>query len=666
MKKITVLFTVLMMLVASSAWAVDAVFPGALNGSSERILTGFNVNASASLTSADGHNKTFTTFNSTHLIAYSIKGGIEATTVGNSSLYGNIGVNNESTGATMANYGQSNGTNTAQNSSTMRVNTTYTNIDGLTALGQVNGSSVLTGTTQAGLSAPIGAPYFFINTPSYDLMAGVSNATFAMSRDGDTETGANFALGYVNGTFLGTDVYSSGNTWDMYAVGFNYYNNKPYYMVGQVKINSAPGTDNAQVKYAQYDSDGTLTDNTSSWITYNATTGNGNQLMSIFYKGQTPMVENATINKDRNLIAGYAVEDSYKHFVVLIKNGQTLSDSDIRNRGFKLVYAGSGLSKALNNATLGLMDMQVDNALSLKGNYVINSGRTGIDEAGDSLNGYTVALANTDQFKLTQSNMTLTAADADTLAGNFYGKQSADKSYAVGIYQSAFGGAKYSYNLAVMIPNSAVVANIQSANVAYQNNSTITTAGYNIARNNTEYSKDALRTAFTGIPSSFIPLTNAIGFNATFVGMGAQKGDVYYTFQVPFSGVGNRIDTLDLYKIFPTDAKTVRSFSYASEPTSAVDGAWWISQAVGDGYMSQDSYLLPGTDYYINYVLKDNGNYDYRSQAREFGDPIVLGVNDSSSSSSGCVFNPAAGFGLEWLLLMLAPMVAVVRSRFKK
>lgn len=263
MKKITVLFTVLMMLAASSAWAVDAVFPGALNGSSERVLTGFSINASSTQTAVEAHNGTFLTFNSTHLIAYSIKGGILGSTVGNSSLYGNIGVCN-STAGTMANFGQSNGTNAATNASAFNVNLTYSNIAGLTALGQVNGSAIGTGITTGPRSAMLSAPYYFINTPSYDLMAGVSNSTFGMG-DGQVASpnGANFALGFVNGTFLGSDVYSSDNT-DLYAVGFNFYTNKPYYMVGQVKINSAPGTDNAEVKYAKYDSDGTLTDNTSS------------------------------------------------------------------------------------------------------------------------------------------------------------------------------------------------------------------------------------------------------------------------------------------------------------------------------------------------------------------------------------------------------------------
>jgi hypothetical protein len=86
------------------------------------------------------------------------------------------------------------------------------------------------------------------------------------------------------------------------------------------------------------------------------------------------------------------------------------------------------------------------------------------------------------------------------------------------------------------------------------------------------------------------------------------------------------------------------------------------------------SQLSPTTTYTIYSVIKNNGNYDMRADdttgvVRVY-DPQVLGTittsSSSSSSSSGCVFNPAAGFGLEWLLLLLAPAIGIIRSRFKK
>jgi len=40
-----------------------------------------------------------------------------------------------------------------------------------------------------------------------------------------------------------------------------------------------------------------------------------------------------------------------------------------------------------------------------------------------------------------------------------------------------------------------------------------------------------------------------------------------------------------------------------------------------------------------------------------------LASGSSSSSSTGCILNPNAGFGLEWLLALLAPFAVWLRWR---
>ncbi len=279
------------------------------------------------------------------------------------------------------------------------------------------------------------------------------------------------------------------------------------------------------------------------------------------------------------------------------------------------------------------------------------------------LGGYSVAVADTSWFGLSQSNMTIKDGAGNPI-GAFYGKQNAEKSFSVGIYQP-IATSGYGYALAFVIPTSASTGPIVQANPAYQANGTYTISTNSLQLNSTAYSLSDMKTQWTGLPSDFTALTDVKGFNATIPT--SQKQD-YFTMQFPFDGVGDQVKNLRLYKVFPTSAKTVRSFNYAGSATPSAEGSWWISTAAGDGYLNSNSHLAPSVTYYVNWVVKDNGNYDYKTADKLIGDPVVFGSMpaSSSSSSSGCVFNPAAGFGLEWLLLMLAPMVAIVRSRFKK
>jgi len=81
--------------------------------------------------------------------------------------------------------------------------------------------------------------------------------------------------------------------------------------------------------------------------------------------------------------------------------------------------------------------------------------------------------------------------------------------------------------------------------------------------------------------------------------------------------------------------------------------------------MQSGETLAANTVYSVNLGIKDGGEYDIDTADGVIEDPTVLGAT-SSSSSSGCVFNPVQSFGLEWLMLMAAPFLAVIRNRFKK
>ncbi|MFW5837563.1 MAG: hypothetical protein ACOCVM_06100 [Desulfovibrionaceae bacterium] len=66
----------------------------------------------------------------------------------------------------------------------------------------------------------------------------------------------------------------------------------------------------------------------------------------------------------------------------------------------------------------------------------------------------------------------------------------------------------------------------------------------------------------------------------------------------------------------------------------------------------------------VNVWVKDNRIYDAIGTAGKVADPGFLSsAASSSSSSTGCMMNPAAGFGLEWLLVFLAPVAGWMRWR---
>lgn len=133
-----------------------------------------------------------------------------------------------------------------------------------------------------------------------------------------------------------------------------------------------------------------------------------------------------------------------------------------------------------------------------------------------------------------------------------------------------------------------------------------------------------------------------------------------------------RVGDVSLFKLLPAAAgaskgsniKYTRS-STAPTTTPASDGTYWITNAAGTTMATADT-LKANTVYSVNLAIKDGGSYDTDSAANGvIVDPTILGTADSSSSS-GCVFNPAQSFGLEWLMLMAAPFLAVIRNRFKK
>jgi uncharacterized delta-60 repeat protein len=125
--------------------------------------------------------------------------------------------------------------------------------------------------------------------------------------------------------------------------------------------------------------------------------------------------------------------------------------------------------------------------------------------------------------------------------------------------------------------------------------------------------------------------------------------------------LGGAISDLRLVKIFETNSTSLDFSTYAASKTTGTDGAWWVTDA-SNTYLNATQTLVSGTNYYVNFVVKDNGNYDGDATVGYILDPVALGTV-SDGSARGCTLGASAGFSMELVLLLLGSLVALVRRR---
>lgn len=153
------------------------------------------------------------------------------------------------------------------------------------------------------------------------------------------------------------------------------------------------------------------------------------------------------------------------------------------------------------------------------------------------------------------------------------------------------------------------------------------------------------------------PLTTKLTFNATINVNGANA-----VFRFNSTALNGTASGFALYKLFNTNGTSRPYKAYATSADTATDGAWWITYA-NNTYIPASTSLTKGTNYYINFCIKDNGDYDEDRTLGSLRDPVILGLGGSGSSSlSGCMLNPEAGFGWEWGLVAGLPVLWRVRQ----
>lgn len=158
------------------------------------------------------------------------------------------------------------------------------------------------------------------------------------------------------------------------------------------------------------------------------------------------------------------------------------------------------------------------------------------------------------------------------------------------------------------------------------------------------------------------------------------KGWVDLTIQLPYADeaklANTTVDKLRFIKLAPgADLKTYK-FTYARNPLAPQDGEWVIQK--GSAFVAAtDTVKNAGVASTLGDVktcvlkvkayLGEGSAYNVSGSTARIQDPALVAVDtasDSDDGDGGCVLNPAAGFGPEWLLLAAGPALIALRRRF--
>ncbi|HAS90330.1 MAG TPA: hypothetical protein DCS48_13695 [Desulfovibrio sp.] len=152
--------------------------------------------------------------------------------------------------------------------------------------------------------------------------------------------------------------------------------------------------------------------------------------------------------------------------------------------------------------------------------------------------------------------------------------------------------------------------------------------------------------------NDFTTHTSMCAFNATIDPAGSVGVFMVDTNAIP-NGPVNGLTFMKFYSNgTPAEYKV-----YASSGPQYTDGYWWITDLEGNHKVPTD-ILAKGTHYYINFAIKDNGEFDENATLGEIKDPLAVG----SFGASGCVMNPRANLKYELLALLgIAAGLCVIR-----
>lgn len=163
---------------------------------------------------------------------------------------------------------------------------------------------------------------------------------------------------------------------------------------------------------------------------------------------------------------------------------------------------------------------------------------------------------------------------------------------------------------------------------------------------------------------NFAPLRDVREFTASVV-----PANVPTTYRYTVAGLSGAVSGLRLYKLL--DSGTNLPFAYAAAADPDTDGAWWITTS-GGVYVDRDDRLSDAQEYYVNFVIRDNGPYDLDDAAGSIRDPQVLGSVGggggigSGGGGGGCTVGGDGSASPGILLLILAGCLVIMYRRRRR
>ena len=525
-------------------------------------------------------------------------------------------------------------------------------------------------------------PFYFVPSSDYGLLAGISNSTFNsthglfMQIDNfdngagpDDDQGGTMTSGINMATLIAgvkPTTSSLAGTWYFYQLGTNASADN----YGIARMGSIDFTNNK----ATYDNNGTTV--TAATITDGVIGGGAYATVA----GYGELFQNATLDTSGKVMIGSfmnATSDQWQtSFTVLLKDGTVGSAADFKDASYKFVTAGTTSSA---NAT-GLLGY-----FSTDSNGVINEGNATIfvDQVASVWRDFDAAKSEVTYAARTvagvsQANATFKISSSAAEQGGVTGRFNADKTFFVGIFEAPSGDVSAINtadvrlrHIGFFMPVQATVGTVSVESGTY-NNATFA-AAMNVSGTTTTALTSTTKATF-GLGTTYSALTDMFAFNAS-INNTADNGAVA-TFRVNVDNLAiSDVSKLKFLKMIEgTNSNSTMAFTYKpSAATTPADGHWWFEDRGTNAYIASNGQLTANGNYYLYYAIKDQtatAGFDRDTAAGSITDPAALfsfsGSTSSSSSDSGCVLNPAAGFGLEWLLLLAAPLLAVLRNKFRK
>ncbi len=156
--------------------------------------------------------------------------------------------------------------------------------------------------------------------------------------------------------------------------------------------------------------------------------------------------------------------------------------------------------------------------------------------------------------------------------------------------------------------------------------------------------------------------TSMCSFNASI----SPKGG-YGTFMIDTDAITDQFINpgLKLMKFF-SNGTSLAYKAYSNSAPDFSDGAWWITDS-NENILKIGDTVTDGEHYNVNFVIKDNGDYDEDRKLGAISDPVALG-SQGSGGSTGCVLNPEAGLSATLPALLAIGLIGLTlrRKPFRK